>query len=564
MMNRVFTSLIVLLMMIVLTGNTYATNPYIKKYLQAGKDAYRNFADKKKHAEIKEKNKSKGNRDQNYEVGDDETFWRWDFTVMPPTNVLEDAVCMAVGDHSYIFVSEDAWDDGYIDQTDVDEIYERLENSTLNSTEMGIVEMDSMYFGDIPDEFDNDPRVIFYYTELGSYNGSVFDGYFSVFNQMTEAEAVAQGQHSNEMEMLYMSCYPVDPTADVNLSVLAHELQHLIHWGADEDEDTWVDEGCAEYAMVLYGYPDPLSSFPNNSNNSLLSWNQQFSDYVKTQLFFTYLSEHFGGSDLIKNIVSQPANSVNGLIEALDIITPSADLQEIINSWAIANVADDLDYGSGIFGYDNFDMPNFSAQTFSSFPINHSASLYGAAAKYFTISENFEQLNFSFNSSAHNSWQASLLFFEGEVLRDIVPFVTDGTNTSVDYPQSYTPTQVRLAIVNTNLVDYESDYEFSITSGVGIDNNYELGITNYELKQNYPNPFNPVTKINYELRITNYELAEIEVHNSAGQKVWSSKPLSLNTNHCLFDGSALNSGIYYYSLVVDGKKIDTKSMVLIK
>ncbi len=84
------------------------------------------------------------------------------------------------------------------------------------------------------------------------------------------------------------------------------------------------------------------------------------------------------------------------------------------------------------------------------------------------------------------------------------------------------------------------------------------------LKQNYPNPFNPVTRINYELRITNYEKAEIVVHNSRGQKVWSSKPLSLNTNHCLFDGSKFNSGIYYYSLVVDGKKIDTKSMVLIK
>ncbi len=555
-------SLTLVLTFFMLPKESFATNPYIQKYLQAGKEAYRN-------SEVKKHNnkKNSGSRDQNYDVGDDETFWRWDFTAMPPTNVQEDAVCMAVGDHSYIFVSEDAWDEGYMDQDDVDLIFEKLENSTLNSTEMGIVEMDSMYFGDIPDVHDDDPRVIFYFTELGSYGGSVFDGYFSVFNQMTEEEANAYDQHSNEMEMLYMSCYPVDPTADVNLSILAHELQHLIHWGADEDEDTWVDEGCAEYAMVLYGYPDPLSSFPNNSNNSLLAWNQEFSDYVKTQLFFTYLSEHFGGSDLITNIVSQPANSVDGLIEALDIITPSADLQEIINSWAIANVADDLDYGSGIFGYNNFDMPNFSAQTFSSFPINNSASLYGAAAKYFLISESFEQLNFTFNSSAHNNWVASLLFFEGEVLRDIVPFTTDGSNTSVDYPQNYTPTQVRLAIVNTNLVDYESNYEFSITSGVGIEDNYELGITNYELKQNYPNPFNPHTRINYELAITNYELVEIVVYNAAGQKVWSSQLTAHSsqlTGSILFDGSQFNSGIYYYSLVVDGKKMDTKSMILIK
>ena len=104
-----------------------------------------------------------------------------------------------------------------------------------------------------------------------------------------------------------------------------------------------------------------------------------------------------------------------------------------------------------------------------------------------------------------------------------------------------------------------------------IEDNYELRITNYELKQNYPNPFNPVTRINYELGgtlatggITNYELAEIVVHNAKGQQVWTSDPLSLNTNTCNFDGSKLNSGIYYYSLVVDGKKLSTKSMVLVK
>ena len=565
MVNRIFTSLIVLLMIFIFAGNTYATNPYIKKYLQPGKDAYQNSEVKKDYKKNK-KNSNNKDRYQNYDVGDDETFWRWDFTVMPPTNVQEDAVCMAVGDHSYIFVSEDAWDNGYMDQDDVDLIYERLENSTLNSTEMGIVEMDSIYFGEIPDVHDDDPRVIFYFTELGSYNGSIFDGYFSIFNQMTEEEAVALGQHSNEVEMLYMSCHPVDPTSDVNLSVMAHELEHLIHWGADEDEESWVDEGCAEYAMVLYGYPDPLTSFPSNSNNSLLAWNQDFSDYVKTQLFFTYLSEHFGGADLIKNIVSQPGNSVDGLVEALDIITPSADLQEIIYSWAIANVADDLDYGSGIFGYDNFDMPNFNGQTFSSFPIDHSANLFGAAAKYFTISESFEQLNFSFNSSAHNEWEASLLFFEDDVLRDVVSLSTGGSNTSVDYPDGYVPTLVRLAIVNTNLVDYESAYEFNITSGTGIESNYELGISNYELKQNYPNPFNPQTQINYELRITNYKKAEIEVCNSVGQKVWSSGnlPLSINHSPLYFDGSKFNSGIYYYSLIVDGTKMDTKSMVLIK
>ncbi len=108
-----------------------------------------------------------------------------------------------------------------------------------------------------------------------------------------------------------------------------------------------------------------------------------------------------------------------------------------------------------------------------------------------------------------------------------------------------------------------------------INDNYELSITNYELKQNYPNPFNPITKINYELGgilvtngITNYELAEIVVFNAMGQEVWSqnlSTDYALRvTGSVLFDGSMFNSGVYYYSLVVDDKKLNTKAMILIK
>ena len=108
--------------------------------------------------------------------------------------------------------------------------------------------------------------------------------------------------------------------------------------------------------------------------------------------------------------------------------------------------------------------------------------------------------------------------------------------------------------------------DFEVTGTVGM-NNYELGIANYELKQNYPNPFNPITKISYQLSVNSDQLVEIVVHNSMGQQVWSSPVTrygSRVSGSILFDGSKFNSGVYYYSLVVDGRKIHTKSMVLIK
>ncbi len=119
----------------------------------------------------------------------------------------------------------------------------------------------------------------------------------------------------------------------------------------------------------------------------------------------------------------------------------------------------------------------------------------------------------------------------------------------------------------------------TVSDQVDIEGNYQLSIVNYQLKQNYPNPFNPVTKIRYHLPVetmhaSSLRSAEIVVYNAMGQSVWSTPvgaknllPGTATTNNngsIIFDGSKFNSGIYYYSLIVDGKKIDTKTMVLIK
>lgn len=83
------------------------------------------------------------------------------------------------------------------------------------------------------------------------------------------------------------------------------------------------------------------------------------------------------------------------------------------------------------------------------------------------------------------------------------------------------------------------------------------------LYQNYPNPFNPVTQIKFDLaKSANVKLS---VYNVSGQLVAGLAKGVLNAgSHTVeFDGSKLNSGIYYYMLEVDGKNI-TKKMVMTK
>jgi hypothetical protein len=100
---------------------------------------------------------------------------------------------------------------------------------------------------------------------------------------------------------------------------------------------------------------------------------------------------------------------------------------------------------------------------------------------------------------------------------------------------------------------------------VGIKENVSDGIiSDYKLYQNYPNPFNPTTKINYELRVTNY--VSVIVYDILGNEVETlvnEKKLS-GSYEVEFSGSNLPSGIYFYSLSIDGNLVDTKRMILLK
>ena len=44
---------------------------------------------------------------RDYNVGDVRDFWRFDFTEMPPSWEQAPATCRAVGEHCYIFVSDE-------------------------------------------------------------------------------------------------------------------------------------------------------------------------------------------------------------------------------------------------------------------------------------------------------------------------------------------------------------------------------------------------------------------------------------------------------------------------
>lgn len=82
------------------------------------------------------------------------------------------------------------------------------------------------------------------------------------------------------------------------------------------------------------------------------------------------------------------------------------------------------------------------------------------------------------------------------------------------------------------------------------------------LKQNYPNPYSESTTIEYSLP-ESYSSAYIQVYNNSDDIVKRMTLTSAGDNSVNISASSLKTGVqYYYPLIVDGKLIDTKKMLL--
>lgn len=86
----------------------------------------------------------------------------------------------------------------------------------------------------------------------------------------------------------------------------------------------------------------------------------------------------------------------------------------------------------------------------------------------------------------------------------------------------------------------------------------------FKLNQNFPNPFNPETLIKYELKTHGH--VKIIVFGNLGNEISTlvDEELSSGSYEINFAGNDLPSGIYFYQMTVNGVKIGTKQMVLLK
>jgi hypothetical protein len=309
------------------------------------------------------------------DVGDTLEFYTSNFV----TNSREkiSAVCRLKSQKTYIFVGLEEWSSEKVVQQDVDNFHEAFEISTPSNSidpNKGIREIEETTFGPPPNKGGNGYVYILIHDIKDDYGEGNSTSYVAGYFSPTDQSNIAI---SNKKDLIYVDCDPSNPSGSFVLSVVAHEFQHLIHYGLDGNEVAWVNEGASEYAEVLCGYslrdpsrylrsPDrPLTSFQYGTADALL-------DYSKVALWTYYLAEKFGNS-LIGDIVRNTSNSIEGIQRALNQQGITLSVEQIFSNFVVANYADNPAIGDqSYFGYININMPTLPniSNTHNVYPVD--------------------------------------------------------------------------------------------------------------------------------------------------------------------------------------------------
>lgn len=145
--------------------------------------------------------------------------------------------------------------------------------------------------------------------------------------------------HSNERVGLFLHLSGPIGT-DAYFGTLTHELQHLLHWLLDPDEEVWVQEGLSDLAARTLSYSAlPIEIYRYLPETSLTRWpadpGASLPNYAAASLFAAYLAELLGG---VAGIAAEPLNGAAGVEAALRERSPRARFEDVYADWLAANV----------------------------------------------------------------------------------------------------------------------------------------------------------------------------------------------------------------------------------
>jgi len=207
---------------------------------------------------------------------------------------------------------------------------------------------------------DNDPHLNIIHAQIEGVAG-----YYSSSDEHPQTVY----PYSNQRETIYINVRALGVGSNQYLEVLAHELQHAIHWNYDNSEDTWVNEGLSDVAVVVAGYhAGSIKQFLRSPTISLIHWPLNnanvFAHYGGAALFFHYLAEHYSQRGNLQELVKEPADGIAGIDNYLTNLGYTVTFNDVFADWVVANI---LDEPEGKYGYTNLDPQASTTKTIDGF-----------------------------------------------------------------------------------------------------------------------------------------------------------------------------------------------------
>jgi hypothetical protein len=161
-------------------------------------------------------------------------------------------------------------------------------------------------------------------------------GYFTDENQYPRSVFA----RSNERKMVYLNMAELQVGTPLYDGTLVHEIQHLMQWHLDANEEKWFNEGLSQVSETMAGLDtvDPRA-YLGQSYIRLDRWDDSpaaiYAHYAGSYLYLLYLWEQLGDDALVE-LVRHPANGLAAVRSVLDGHRAGLSLESFTADWATA------------------------------------------------------------------------------------------------------------------------------------------------------------------------------------------------------------------------------------
>ncbi len=274
---------------------------------------------------------------------------------------------------------------------------------------------------------------------------------------------------SNENEAIYINMESLALGDDVYYGTLVHELQHLIRWSKDRNEETWLDEGLSQVTEIYSGFNSfTVDDYLHHNNIQLNSWSYESSDiyshYGASALFVVYLWEQLG-DQFIRNLAQSPYDGMAAVTDALNKHGGDHSLQTIYRDWLIAVYQNDPEVAEARYGFSKYEFDP---------PSPHQVALASPGNAFADLRENRPQFAGWYVELPTN--QNLTLSFAGDSTQTLFPEPVEGKDGTVFYasPRNRINATLSKTVDLRNVISPELNFEVWYDLEEGFDHLYVL------------------------------------------------------------------------------------------